>query len=52
MTMSFILGILLAVLLLIPSFLSALQLGVNFALLNNLPQFFSPWFFNNLVFTV
>jgi hypothetical protein len=26
----------------LPSFLSALQLGVSFGLLNNLPQFFSP----------
>jgi hypothetical protein len=26
----------------IPSFLSALQLGVSFGLLNNLPPFFSP----------
>jgi hypothetical protein len=26
----------------LPSFLSALQLGVSFGLLNNLPPFFSP----------
>jgi hypothetical protein len=31
---------------LINSSLSALQLGVSFGLLNNLPQSFSPWFLN------
>jgi hypothetical protein len=41
----------------LPSFSSALQLRVNFGLLDNLPPFFSiprltVWFLNNLVFMV
>jgi hypothetical protein len=42
---------------LLASFFSALQLGVSFGLLNNLPPFFSIprliiWFLNSIVFTV